>query len=266
MGMKTYYFDNSAGGKPKEWALNWGDIIAPTIVRHFSGSEKIVPTSVINGVKLVTVGSVMTSVRNGDLVWGTGIIQNGQRLPNLGKPSLFAVRGPLTRYRLEQLGFKVPPVYGDPALLYPRVYSPKVEKTHRWGMIPHYVDAGLDVVEDLRSRGVKIIDICAGEREFIDQLLSVERVLSSSLHGLVAADAYGIPNARVVLSDRVFGGDFKFMDYSLAVSRGRWRGVVLDRGDVNLDGIPLNYEIDWDADRLLDAAPWNNPKLMKLFY
>jgi hypothetical protein len=38
-------------------------------------------------------------------------------------------------------------------------------------------------------------------------------VLSSSLHGLIAADALGVPNAWIGLSDALRGGDFKFRDY-----------------------------------------------------
>ena len=33
------------------------------------------------------------------------------------------------------------------------------------------------------------------------------------MHGLLAADAIGIPNAWLKLSDRLRGGDFKFQDY-----------------------------------------------------
>lgn len=264
--MKTYYFDNGEGNYPKKWSLNWGDIIGPTIVKHFSGSERIEPSTLKENGKLVTIGSVMAAVRDRDLVWGTGNIQSEQALPSIGKPNFFAVRGPLTRDRLMQLGFNVPAVYGDPGLLYPQIYSPKIEKTHEWGIIPHYIDTDQQIIDELRMGGVKVIDICAGEREFVDQLLSVDKVLSSTLHGLIAADAYGIPNARIVLSDRIAGGDFKFMDYSLSVSRGRWQGVVLENADVNLDAIPLNYEIDWDPERLLNAAPWKDPRFIKLFY
>lgn len=264
--MKTYYFDNSVGNNPKKWSLNWGDIIGPTIVKHFSGSKRIEPSTVKSEGKLITIGSVMAAVRDRDLVWGTGNIKSDQVLPTIGKPNFFAVRGPLTRDRLTRLGFNVPEVYGDPGLLYPQIYFPEIEKTHEWGIIPHYIDADQRIIDELRIRGVKVIDICAGEKEFVDQLLSVDKVLSSTLHGLIAADAYGIPNARIVLSDKIVGGDFKFMDYSLSVNRGLWKGAVLENAEVDLDTIPLNYRIAWDPERLLNAAPWNDPRFINHFY
>jgi pyruvyltransferase len=264
--MKTYYYDNGHGNQPKKWSLNWGDVIGPTIVKHFSKSEKIEPVTTSIDGKLVTIGSVMEAVRGNDLVWGTGIIRNNSSLSHIGNPNFFAVRGPLTRDQLIKKGLNVPEVYGDPGLLYPQIYSPNIEKTHEWGIIPHYIDANLKIVEDLKLRGVKVIDICAGEKEFINQLLSVEKVLSSTLHGLIAADSYGIPNARITLSDRIVGGDFKFMDYSLSVNRGLWKGTVIKNANINLDSISLNYKIDWDPDLLLSAAPWNDQRYEKDFY
>jgi pyruvyltransferase len=261
--MKAYYYDNGAPPHPKSWSLNWGDIIAPSIISHFAGIE-VEPTRVKEGFKLVSVGSVMGAVRSGDLVWGTGIIQSHMQLPSLGQPHFFAVRGPLTRARLLELGQRVPEAYGDPALLYPMLYRPQVEPTHEWGIIPHYIDQHLPIVQRLVEQGVKLIDICAGEREFVDQLLSVRKVVSSSLHGLIAADAYGVPNARICLSDRIVGGDFKFHDYALSVKRELWRCHWLKDPDV-LDSLKLNQSIDWSPEALLDSAPWHHPNWHHLF-
>ena len=33
------------------------------------------------------------------------------------------------------------------------------------------------------------------------------------MHGLILAEAYGIPTCRVVFSEKILGGDFKFYDY-----------------------------------------------------
>jgi len=33
------------------------------------------------------------------------------------------------------------------------------------------------------------------------------------LHGLILAEAYGIPTCRLVFSEKLLGGDFKFYDY-----------------------------------------------------
>ena len=49
--------------------------------------------------------------------------------------------------------------------------------------------------------------------EFLKQLNACDVVLSSAMHGLIAADSLGIPNAWMRLSDRLTGGDWKFRDY-----------------------------------------------------
>ena len=49
--------------------------------------------------------------------------------------------------------------------------------------------------------------------QFVDELVSCEMIFSSSLHGLIIADAYNIPNRRVIFGNKLIGGDFKFNDY-----------------------------------------------------
>lgn len=261
--MNAYYYDNGTGRNPK-WSKNWGDIIGPTIIKHFSKSDKVVPTKEKLKGKLVSIGSVMAAARHGDLIWGTGVIMKDDYLPNLRNVKIFASRGPKTRDYLLYLGHEVPEVYGDPGLLYPQIYNPEIEKTHEWGIIPHYIDVEHPMVQYLVAKGVKLIDICAGEKEFVDQLKSVDKVLSSSLHGLIAADAYGIPNARINLTGNIVGGDFKYEDYSRSVNRSNWLAVDLNK-ETNLSEIELNYSIDWDPKPLLDAAPWNQERYKHLF-
>ena len=53
----------------------------------------------------------------------------------------------------------------------------------------------------------------------IHEIAKCEHILSSSLHGLVVADALGIPNGWIKLSDRVVGDGFKFKDYGTAIKR-----------------------------------------------
>ena len=80
----------------------------------------------------------MLFTKPNSIIWGTGCIDKGM----IGeKPSkVYAVRGPLTREELLKKGIECPEVYGDPALLYPMIYNPKVEKKYKWGIIPHYIE------------------------------------------------------------------------------------------------------------------------------
>lgn len=264
----AYSYNNGTHPYPKEWSKNWGDAIAATIIKHFSGNENVVSTanSSING-KIVSVGSVMGHVRENDMVWGTGTIDKQVHFPYMGNPFFFAVRGPKTREILARVGHKVPDVYGDPALLYPQIYNPEVKTTHEWGIIPHYVDTHHPGVKSLVDKGVKFIDICAGENEFIDQLKSVKKVVSSSLHGLIAADAYGIPNARINLTGRLVGGDHKFIDYSESIGRELWQGtwIPAEYTIKQLNELPLNEINNFNESLLIESAPWNHSRFKSIF-
>lgn len=62
-----------------------------------------------------------------------------------------------------------------------------------------------------------IIDPTQYWKVVIDQIYSCQSILSSSLHGLICADAYNIPN--LWLKQKLNEGDFKFLDYF--ASQGR---------------------------------------------
>lgn len=253
---------------------NWGDILTVFMLEHFSG-KKLNKQDVFyfddesymldKNRKIVGIGSSMKYVRPDDYVWGTGCIDEY----NIGdKPKkIYSVRGPLTREQLIKRGWDVPEIYGDPALLFPKIYNPNINKKYKYGLIPHCVDffslEGLKAINRAESLGIKIINITSGIYEFIDELLECEIILSSSLHGLIAADAYGIPNHRVNISSLIHGGDFKYLDYYSSVKRTHYTPLQLT-SDLQLRDIDdvLSFEIGdvSIADNLLEYSPWNDPK------
>lgn len=265
--MKVFEYQNGNPMYPHR-ALNWGDIVSYPLVRTISQSEKIELTNNSGEPnKLIVVGSVLQHMSNGDLVWGGGAIDQNH-ISAIPK-KVFAVRGPLTRNELIMRGIECPDVYGDPALLMPYItdYKRKQPK-YKYGLIPHYADEYEPQVENLKRQGVKIINICAGLHEFIEDILDVEFILSSSLHGLIAADAWGIPNARVNIKGTLYGGHFKFIDYCLSVNRKIDYGYQL-LPNISIDElskIRYNDKINFNADRLVNSAPWNNSDYKHLFY
>ncbi len=124
-----------------------------------------------------------------------------------------AVRGPLTRSLLQA---DVPEVYGDPAMLLPMIYTPRAGKRFELGVIPHVVDMKSVQVSD---PAVPKIDLQADWRSVIERIVECEAVLTSSLHGLIVAEAYGVPAVWMTVSDRVIGEGFKFRDYYLSTGR-----------------------------------------------
>lgn len=187
---------------------NAGDLLTEPILKHF-GFDCVMVNRHVRG-KFVGVGSVMTSVRPGDTVWGTGCIRDKP----LYKPGarFLAVRGPMTRTLVT--GSHVPEVYGDPGLLLPLIYNPDVELGHETGVIPHYIDKGLPHIH----KG-HLIDIQSDWKNVVREIKSCKKIISSSLHGLIIAEAYGVPAEWAVYSDKVIGGEFKFHDYLLGTGR-----------------------------------------------
>jgi pyruvyltransferase len=255
---------------------NWGDLVSGRIIRHLTQNENFDIEKVFN-VKnsqkkypIISTGSVMAFTNQDSIVWGTGCIDKNK----LGqKPKkIFAVRGPETRKELLSKGWDCPEIYGDPALLYSKIYTPTVEKKYKIGFIPHYIEyetnKDLKVLHHIESLGVQIIDVCAGEYEFIDQVLECEKIISSSLHGLIISDAYGIPNARVNVSNKLFGGDFKFIDYYKSVDRENDFGLQLEMSTTfnEIQNLHFNDQINIDLDTLLESAPWNSTEFNHLFF
>jgi hypothetical protein len=91
------------------------------------------------------------------------------------------------------------------------------EQTRKVGIVPHYVDR--DIVLADSELSLHYIDIMSGVENVIREITSCEYIISSALHGVICAEAYGIPALYVEFSDSVAGHGFKFEDYYLGTSR-----------------------------------------------
>ena len=85
-------------------------------------------------------------------------------------------------------------------------------------------------------------------------------IASSSLHGLVAADSYGIPSIWIELSNEVVGGRFKFRDYfagcgSLDRDRVDLREVSVFPVDTVI-GNARQFYVSQVQDQLLAVCPF----------
>jgi pyruvyltransferase len=165
--------------------------------------------------KLLGVGSILESAKQNDVVWGSGFIRD--QLPvNIPGLRVLATRGPLSA-RILGSDCKV---FGDPALLLPLMYNPKQHKNCKVGLIPHYVEAKHPRWAELaRIRGNRVINVRQPWKNFVDAICECEVVTSSSLHGVIIAEAYGIPAQWLPVTDKVIGHGFKFHDYYMGTGR-----------------------------------------------
>jgi pyruvyltransferase len=211
----------------------------------------------------MAIGSILGGANSRAEVWGSGLVDEGHRL--LKPPrAIYAVRGPLSRDLLIKQGINCPEVYGDPSLLLPRFFNPEVVKSHKVGIIPHFSDKGHSWVENHRNDPrVLIIDIESGIGNFVRSVKSCEMILSSSLHGLICADAYGIPNAWIKLSDILLGGSFKFRDYRLSIMAKEPMPIDISTNPPLEDAIAAVefHELRIDLRKLLLACPFLDDNL-----
>jgi pyruvyltransferase len=202
-------------GRPRaHWFIavpNLGDQISPFLLERLLGARPVWASRRYRG-KILSTGSILRSLAARDVVWGSGLISDILLSPPRGVKFL-AVRGPLTRQRIAA---DVPAVYGDPAILLPWFYQPNADRKHAIGVVPHYVD--YRAVRDL-NRGLFVIDVRRPWQEVVQDICSCDAIVSSSLHGLIVAEAYGVPASWIRISDRITGGTFKFDDYYVSTQR-----------------------------------------------
>ncbi len=198
---------------------NWGDKLNPVLVEHLSGREVINRDNAPKATSsYFVIGSGLENVSDRDVVWGSGFIRNDP--PNVRRPKICAVRGPLSRSLFLAARCTCPEIYGDPALLMPLFYNPQISPSYDIGLIQHCREIGCEPLPLLPSGlSVRVIDINGGIEEVIDAILSCRRILSSSLHGVIASHAYGVPATWIKLSDRPIGDGTKFRDYWASMGR-----------------------------------------------
>jgi hypothetical protein len=241
---------------------NWGDGLNPILIEGLSGRKVRYDTD--PGLdKYMVIGSVLAHADEHTVVWGAGFLKEGQSV--LGPPkAVHALRGPLSRKRLQECGIEAPEVYGDPALLLPRLYNPEISKTHEVGLIAHHADKGHPWLERYRrDPKVRIVDIQTDTYRFVQEVKSCELIISSSLHGIICADAYGIPALWMELSDRVIGKGFKFFDYFSSIGREVSAPVAPHEKMLLAQVVAAyrSYRVRIDLDRLLSACPFLRPSI-----
>ncbi|NJX17587.1 polysaccharide pyruvyl transferase family protein, partial [Tamlana crocina] len=95
-------------------------------------------------------------------------------------------RGPRTREYLLKLGYDCPEVYGDPAILLLDYYHPSISKKYKLGIVPHYHDYENALKIFGGREEVKVVDLLTMNVEATTtEILECERILSTSLHGLI---------------------------------------------------------------------------------
>ena len=155
-------------------------------------------------------------------IWGTGFMNYNTQEENIIQNrniKILSLRGNLSKNRVERiLNKKLNIPTGDGGLLVDRWIGKNPPKKYRIGIIPHYKEKDSPVVSEMRNyySDSVIIDLGRKPIEVVKEIASCETILSSSLHGLIVADSFHIPNKHILLypyGERMLGDGFKFADY-----------------------------------------------------
>lgn len=250
---------------------NFGDDLGPYIVTKLSGLETQYKEIVLSPLRmilriiknvlllkfhylkqikyisfdkkvLVPIGSTIARGNKNTSHWGTGFLTTNQ---TFGGGVTHAIRGKLTDKKLRKDGFTGCSVYGDPALLLPLIFTAQVEKTNEVGIIPHYLD--LLYFQTKYSNRYKIIDLTINNVEkTISEICSCKKILSTSLHGIIVAQAYNIP-ALWIKKGNIGTDGFKFKDYFSSVEIKEYNGFTdIDKILESIDSVNELFENNKD--------------------
>lgn len=205
--------------------INFGDHLSLKLVERIAGQPVRVYSRIPNysEKKLLAIGSLLSFAVNGDVIWGTGV--NGKLPTNKDYPfttlDVRAVRGPLTRHFLRQeCKVQCPDVYGDPALLFPYLFPEFKRKEHpryEYIIIPHYTE----IKYFPKSACPNVVYPTEPWDQVISKILDAKFVISSSLHGIILAEAYRIPARLLRITDNE--PIFKYNDYYAGTGRYAYR-------------------------------------------
>lgn len=213
--IKMYFFD----GTP-----NFGDLIGPWLASKLTGKSVVnirnrnSSTGAIYGV-----GSIINSItkdHKNSRIWGSGLITDARIekvMANLKEASvekITSVRGKVTAKYLRDYGFNVPEIYGDPALIFSDLYTPKkTDVTGKKVIVPHYIHYKL--FKNLDLQDYHIVNVKDDVTDVIDQIAGASSVISTSMHGLILAQSYQVPWLHLHILDdlKLVGDDFKFKDF-----------------------------------------------------
>jgi hypothetical protein len=203
--------------------LNLGDALSAVMVAAVAGRRVRHAASRSTAARMSAVGTIGHGLQGGEIwVWGTGssnwrnpLARDGEREEYVIPPDttlhVRATRGPISWRLLAGAEPTGTSVFGDPVWLLPRYFERPPARTAELGAILHLAEladrateahpkpalaryrvppAFADKVRLLNT----VTDISASAlRSRIEDILACKRLVSTSLHGLVFAESYGIP-------------------------------------------------------------------------
>lgn len=175
------------------------------------------------------------------------------------KIKVLALRGKTSLENVKKYNQLDEVILGDPAILLRKMIKQNVSMEQKYvGVILHFYDKNSEYIKNITAENVKIINVAENPIQNMREIMECKCILSSSLHGLIFADALGIPSQWVLFSDEVIGKEMKFEDYysvyDIKPQPIDLRDSIID--DEKVNNIINNYknieeQMDEQCDKLL---------------
>lgn len=193
------------------------DLLGPIKARKVRPGDK----------KLLAIGSILHRMSPGDVVWGSGIKRPDalDEIP-VSDVELTAVRGPLTLEALKRNGWDTSGITElfDPGVLLAKIFEKELAaydtaKNDVYGpvrYIPHFRDE-IVLRRNYPNLASSFLTVDCRPLDMLKRMLGAEKIISSSLHGVIFAESLGIP--AVWLASPGGEGTYKFQDYYASTGR-----------------------------------------------
>lgn len=194
---------------------NFGDCLQPDILKHYGLLPVYVPS--LYKSDIILEGSILQLVPldYSGYILGTG---GDKQTYSFENATIIGVRGKLTMANF------TPPInssiiLADTGLLVSKIFPNELEKIYDLGVVFHFVDEDTSLAqmykEKFRNENILFINVRQKPKKVINQIKSCKAIVSTSLHGLIVADAFHIPNKWIINRQTMptYFFEYKFYDY-----------------------------------------------------
>lgn len=214
-----------------KWSNNFGDLLTPLILRYYGFTPVFSYQSKAKCVVVGTIIELLSSDFDGYIL-GSG--WSRRKKGSFPKAMFYGVRGYLSK---EYLGIEEDVCIGDPGLLIKEIYPCKKKLKYKLGIIPHESEVDdkrlTNIKSKLKNQCIIISPKNKNPRSVLKLINSCEYIISSSLHGLIVSDSYGIPNGRIKINEIDDSQDFKFYDYYSSLGESLNTFQIRGNEDIN---------------------------------
>ena len=242
-----YSEDSMFWWQPRD-GINFGDDLSRVIVEKILGHAVRHRPFESDAKLLFAAGSILHYARNGDVIWGSGFRENPLSENRFSYLDVRAVRGPRTREFLLKMGIDCPEIYGDPAVLMGYLF-PELKKEKP--IYDYIIIPNIGEIQCFIGYKNIVLPTCPW-REIVKKMMQSRLVISSSLHGIIVAESFGIP-ARLLKMTWI-EPLLKYQDYYESSGRPNFRYATSVQEALQMGGEEPSC---LDINPLIKSFPWD---------